>query len=68
VINPTESAQQLELSIKGVELAGKGHLWRMAPANINATNVEVEELTLDAVPTTPTFAPFSVNIYGFPVK
>jgi len=75
VINPTDSAQQLNLSITGAELTGKAALWRMAPSDVNATitlgqkpGVEVERQTLDSVPATPTFAPFSVNIYVFPAK
>jgi alpha-N-arabinofuranosidase len=70
VVNPTESEQQLNLSLKGVELAGKGRLWRMAPASLNATivvgqkpGVAVEESALEAAPKTVTMAPFSVNIY-----
>ena len=31
VVNPTESEQQLDISIRGVELEVKGRLWRMAP-------------------------------------
>jgi alpha-N-arabinofuranosidase len=75
IINPTESVQNLNLSIKGAELAGNGKLWRMAPADLNAKivagekpEVEVEEQTVDAVPTSPTFAPWSVTICEFPVK
>jgi len=34
VLNPTESAQQVSLSFNGVNLAGKGRVWRMeGPAN-----------------------------------
>jgi alpha-L-arabinofuranosidase len=75
VINPTESEQQLDLRVRGAELAGKGTLWRMAPSSLDATivvgerpGVQVEERALDAVPATPTFAPFSVTIYRFPVR
>jgi alpha-N-arabinofuranosidase len=75
VINPTESEQQLNLSIQNADLSGKAKLWRMAPSNINATitlgqkpGVEIEEQNLDSVPTSPTLAPFSVNIYEFAVK
>jgi alpha-N-arabinofuranosidase len=75
VINPTESEQRLDLSIKGAQLAGKGKLWRMAPADVNATivvdqkpGVEVDERAVEAVPTTATFPPFSVSLYEFPVK
>jgi alpha-L-arabinofuranosidase len=75
VINPTEAEQRLDLAVKGVELAGKGRLWRMAPSDINATivigqkpQVEIEELPVDAVPNSATIAPISVSIYEFTVK
>lgn len=75
VINPTESTQTLSLQIRGAELSGKGTLRRMAPPSLTATvvvgqepGVKIEEQALDAIPTSPTFAPFSVNIYEFPVK
>jgi alpha-N-arabinofuranosidase len=75
VVNPTDSEQRLDLSIKGGELTGKGRLWRMAPTNINATivvgqkpQVEIEEHQVDAVPNTATIAPISVNIYEFTVR
>jgi len=75
VINPTESSQHLSLQIRGAELSGKGILRRMAPSSLTATvavgqepGVKIEEQALDAIPANPTFAPFSVNIYEFPVK
>jgi alpha-N-arabinofuranosidase len=75
VVNPTDSAQQLNLTVKGVELAGKGRLWRMAPSSIDATivvgqkpGVEVEEHALDSMPDTATIAPISVNIFEFALK
>ena len=75
VINPSETEQRLNLAIKGVELSGKGKLWRMAPPNLNATivvgqkpGVQVEERALEAVPATATVAPFSVNIYELTLK
>jgi hypothetical protein len=47
----------------------------MAPQSLTATvvvgqepSVKIEEQMLDAIPASPTFAPFSVNIYEFPVK
>jgi alpha-N-arabinofuranosidase len=75
VINPTESLQTLNLQINGVKLSGKGTLRRMAPESLTATvvvgqepGVKIEEQKLDAIPANPTFAPFSVNIYEFPVR
>jgi hypothetical protein len=47
----------------------------MAPASLTATvvvgqepGVKIEEQPVDQIPTHPTFAPFSLNIYDFPVN
>jgi alpha-N-arabinofuranosidase len=73
VINPTESERRLDVSFEGVELAGEGTLWRMAPSELDASiavgqapEVEVEEIVVDAVPAAEVFAPFSVSIYVLP--
>lgn len=75
VINLTESEQALALAFKGLELTGKGKLWRMAPKDLNATivvgqkpGVEVEEHAVEATPERSTIAPFSANIYELAVK
>jgi len=75
VINPTETDQTLGLQIQGANLAGKGTFYRMARSSPTATvpggqepGVQIEEQPIDPVPANPTFAPFSVNIYKFPVK
>ena len=75
VINPTESAQQLDLSIQGVGLAEAGRVWFMAPSSLNATNVvgqtpqvEVQECEVELTTNAMTIAPISVSIYEFPVK
>jgi len=75
VINPTESPQTLNIKIQGVKLSGKGILRRMAPQSLTATvvvdqepGVIIEKKVLKSFPECPTFAPFSVNIYEFPVK
>jgi alpha-N-arabinofuranosidase len=75
IINPTETIQTLSLQIRGAELSGKGILRRMAPESLTATvvvgqepGVKIEEQAMDAIPSNSTFAPFSVNIYKFPVK
>ena len=75
VLNPTESKRELAVSFKGVELAGPGHLWRLAPSNVDATirvgqppQVKIEEHPLDAVPAVLTIVPISVNIYEFAVR
>ena len=75
VLNPSDSEQSLKLTVNGVTLASEGHLWRMAPANVTATNtvgqrpeVEVQEQRLVSVPDAMSVPPFSVSIYSFPVQ
>lgn len=75
VLNPSDSEQQLKLSINGAKLSSQGHLWRMAPSSVDATitvgqkpGVEVEEQEVVSVPDTVLVPPFSVNIYSFAVR
>jgi len=75
VLNPSDSAQHLKLSIKGATLSSQGHLWRMAPESVDATiivgqrpGVEVQQQELTSVPEEMAVAPFSVNIYSFAVR
>ena len=75
VLNPSDSEQRLDLSIRGIRLANEGHLWRMAPASVDATitagekpGVEVQDQGLASVPETISVLPFSVNIYSFAVQ
>ncbi|MGO9095883.1 MAG: alpha-N-arabinofuranosidase [Bryobacteraceae bacterium] len=75
VLNPSDSEQQLKLSIDGVKLASLGHLWRMAPPSVDATitvgqkpGVEVEERGQATLPDTMAVPPFSVSIYSFGVE
>jgi alpha-N-arabinofuranosidase len=75
VLNPSDSAQSMKLSIKGAKLASEGHLWQMAPDSVDATitvgqkpGVAVQEKALGAVPETIAVPPFSVNIYSYPLQ
>jgi alpha-N-arabinofuranosidase len=75
VVNPTESAQNLAVSFKSIEMSGKAHVWRMAPSSVNASivigrepEVQIEDQQIDNVPGTLSIAPISVNIFEFPAK
>ena len=75
VLNPSDSEQQLKLSVNGVKLASEGHLWRMAPPSVDATitvgqtpGVKVEERGQVTIPDTMAVPPFSVSIYSFAVE
>jgi alpha-L-arabinofuranosidase len=71
VINPTESAQKLDLTINGVDLRGKGRLWRLTGPGINAVTglsrheVQVVETPLGEVSKTLQVAPIGVELYEF---
>ena len=65
------NAQQLDLSSKGISLAGKGRMWRMTGSSLDAATglgrgeVRVSETQLTQTPRTLTIAPISIEIYEF---
>ena len=71
VINPNESAQDLDLSFKGIALLGKGRMWRMTGDSLNAATglgrneVRIVEMPLTETPKALTIAPISIDIYEF---
>ncbi len=71
VVNPTESAQTLDLGVKGIMLRGKGRTWRMTGPNLaaatglNSHDVQVTESPVDRAPNTLEIAPISITIYEF---
>ena len=75
VINPSDAPQTMKLAIAGTATGPAGTLWQMAPTSLNAvvavgkkTEVTVDEHKLGALPGTVDVAPFSVNIYSYPVQ
>jgi alpha-N-arabinofuranosidase len=71
VVNPTESAQSLDLTISGVDLRGRGRLWRMTGPEINAltglsrNEVQVVETPVGEAPRTLQVRPISIDLYEF---
>jgi alpha-L-arabinofuranosidase len=71
VINATESAQELDLGFKGIELQGKVRMWRMtgpaltAATGLGKNEVRVVETALTETPKSLTIAPISISIYEF---
>lgn len=75
VLNPSDAAQPLALSVTGVQLGGRGKLYQMAPDKVDAVlalgktpEVRVEEKPLTSLPNSITVPPFSVNLYVYPVE
>jgi alpha-N-arabinofuranosidase len=71
IVNPTESAQDLDLTIQGAQLRGKGRMWRLTGPNLTAMTgldrkeVQVTETPVNEVPKTLRIAPIVIEIYEF---
>ena len=71
VVNPTESARELDLSIIGIELQGKGRHWRLTGPTIDSITglsrheVRVTEMPVAQTPKTLQVAPISIDVYEF---
>ncbi|MFB3778862.1 MAG: alpha-N-arabinofuranosidase [Bryobacteraceae bacterium] len=71
IVNPTESAQDLGLTIQGAALRGKGRMWRLTGPNLTAMTgldrkeVQVTETPVSEVPRTLRVAPISIEMYEF---
>lgn len=69
VVNPTETALELDLAIKGVELRSTGRRWHMTGPTIEAMTslsrheVQVVETPIGEVPKTLQVAPVSIYVY-----
>jgi alpha-L-arabinofuranosidase len=71
VINANESAQELDFTLKGITLAGRGRMWRLtgdsltAATGIGRNDVRIVETPLTEAPKALTVAPISITIYEF---
>jgi len=71
VVNPTESAQKLDLTIRGLDLRGRGRRWRLTGPGLNALTgltrreVQVTETQVGEVPKMIKSAPISIDLYEF---
>ena len=75
IVNPTESAQQITVALKGVAVQNQGRLWRIAAADLTAANtpgkppvVDIVESSLDESPGRLAIPPFSISIFEYPVR
>jgi len=71
MVNPTESVQKLDLTIKGMDLRGTGRLWHMTGPGIDATTglnrheVQVVEMPAGDVLRALQVASLSIDLYEF---
>ncbi|HEV2419577.1 MAG TPA: alpha-N-arabinofuranosidase [Terriglobia bacterium] len=71
ILNPTESAQKLNLDFQGIHLRNAGRMWRMtgpsadSATGLGSSEVKVTEAALEEIPKTCSVAPLSIDIYEF---
>ncbi len=75
IVNPTESPQETDFSVAGIQLVGTGRMWQIAPPDIDAHNelgkepvVEIVENPVSEIPATLAVAPISITLYEFEVR
>lgn len=78
VVNPSETAQDCELSLRGVQTVGGARLWRLTPAGVPASTgggfsffgppATMAESSLAEAPSRITLPPASISVYEFQVK
>jgi alpha-N-arabinofuranosidase len=75
IINPTESAQQMAVTLEGVAVQNQGRLWRIAPTDLTAGNtpgkplvVDIVESALNEAPGRLAIPPISISVYEYPVR
>jgi alpha-N-arabinofuranosidase len=74
VINPTETDQQLNLTIDNASLTGSGTLYRMAPDSLDAVSTIGQPSQVDVVESAVSLSPtltlpkYSVSIYAWSAK
>lgn len=74
IVNATESAQKVDLTVVGQHLAGPPTLWQLTGKTADAVNhvgqasqLAIRESSLENAPGIINVAPISVNIYQFPI-
>ena len=75
IINPSDTEQQIGITLQGVRLGSQGRLWYIAAANWNPRNdpgkpreLDIAKSAVDQAPTILTSPKLSIEIFEFPVE
>jgi alpha-N-arabinofuranosidase len=75
VVNPTESEQEIDLSVAGVSVQDKGKLWRISGDDLTTANepgkpqvVDIVESPLTGMPGRLSVPKLSVSVYEIPLR
>jgi alpha-N-arabinofuranosidase len=75
VVNPTQTAQDVDLNLSGVTLGDAARAWQMVLPDYNAGNVpgqkpvvDIVEVPVKGAPSSLNVPPISVSVYAFAVR
>lgn len=75
IVNPTETAQKINVTFNNIDLRDSGKKWEIAPANLQSRNeagqepaVKIAESAFDRMPNGLELAPLSITLDEFRVK
>jgi alpha-L-arabinofuranosidase len=75
IINPSDTEQQIGVTLQGLRLGSQGRLWKIAATNWNPLNapgkpreVDIVESAVNQAPTTLVSPKLSIQIFEFPVQ
>ena len=75
IVNPSDTEQQIGVTLRGVNLGSQGHVWKIAAANWNPHNdpgkpreVDIVESAVNQAPATLTSPKLSIEVFEFPVQ
>lgn len=74
VVNATDSAQRFHLAVNGARVAGPSTMWQITGSSLDSANrvgqppqVEIREIAIGNAPSSLSVAPYSVDVYRFPL-
>jgi len=75
IVNPTETLQEMDFNVVGVQLQGAGRMWRIAAPNLDADNepgkkpeLEIVETPVRELPKTLALPPLSISLCEFEAR
>lgn len=75
LVNPTETLQEIDFNVAGVQLQGAGRMWRIAAPNLDADNepgkkpeLEIVETPVRELPKTLALPPLSISLCEFEAR
>ena len=75
IVNPSDTEQQIGVTLQGVRLGSQGRVWKIAAANWNPLNatgkpreIDIVESAVNQAPATLASPKLSIEVFAFPVQ